>query len=54
MVSLMFIAPLSVCLSFSVDDVEKSLVDTWIDPLIEIENEYHSDNDLFIIIFKDT
>ncbi|MGB1468012.1 MAG: hypothetical protein ACPG8M_04960 [Candidatus Thalassarchaeaceae archaeon] len=46
MVSLMFIAPLSGCLSFSGDDDEKSMEDTWIDPVIEIENEYHSHNDL--------
>ena len=46
MVLLMFIAPFSGCLSFSNNEDEKTMDDTWIDPVIEIENEEHSHNDL--------
>ena len=33
-------------LSFSNNEDEKTMDDTWIDPVIEIENEEHSHNDL--------
>ena len=47
MISLMVMAPLSGCLSFSNDDnKDTDMSSSWIDPVIEIENENHSHNDL--------
>jgi len=46
MISLMILAPLSGCLSFTKEDETDKMNDSWIDPVTEIENENHSHNDL--------
>ena len=47
MVFLMLITPLSGCMSMLSDDSSEDDNDMeWIDPVIEIEDEHHSHNDL--------
>ena len=46
MVALMVLAPLSGCLSFITGDDSDEGADTWVDPVVEIEDANHSHNDL--------
>ena len=46
MTILMVLAPLSGCLSFAKDEDSVEMGGEWIDPVIEIENDNHSHNDL--------